>query len=132
MKQFFGSLLGAVVGVVISSIIVVFIVIGVISSAFKDESTTKVKENTVLHVRLDGPIIEREPKSEFAKLTGLSDDRKMGLDVIIESIEKAKTDKNIKGIFLESQNVEAGMASVEEIRLALIDFKKSGKFVYAY
>jgi protease IV len=132
MKQFFGSLLGAVVGVVISSIVVVFIVIGVISSAFNDESKTKVKENTVLHVRLDGPIIEREPKSEFAKLTGLSDDRKMGLDVIIESIEKAKTDKNIKGIFLESENVEAGMASVEEIRLALIDFKKSGKFVYAY
>ncbi|HTF04931.1 MAG TPA: signal peptide peptidase SppA, partial [Bacteroidia bacterium] len=132
MKQFFGSLLGAIVGVVISSIIVVFIVIGVISSAFNDESKTKVKENTVLHIRLDGPIIEREPKSEFAKLTGLSDDRKMGLDAIIESIEKAKADKNIKGIFLESQNVEAGMASVEEIRLALIDFKKSGKFVYAY
>ncbi len=132
MKQFFGSLLGAVVGVIISSIICVFIIIGVISSALSDDEATKLKDNSILHVRLDGPVIEREPKNEFAKLTGFSDDKKMGLDAIIESIERAKTDDKIKGIFLETQDVDAGMASVEEIRKSLIDFKKSGKFIYAY
>lgn len=125
-------MLGAIVGVVVSSVIVVIIVVGIISSALSDESNVKVKDNSVLHVRLDGPVVEREPKSEFAKLTGLSDERKLGLDAIIESIHQAKDDERIKGIFLEAQDVDAGMASVEEIRSALLDFKKSGKFIYAY
>ncbi len=132
MKQFFGSLLGAVVGVVISSIICVLIIVGVISSAISSDSEVKIKANSILHVRLDGPVIEREPKNEFAKLTGFSDDRKIGLDAIITSIMRAKDDENIKGIYLETEDVEAGMASVEEIRKALVDFKKSGKFIYAY
>lgn len=132
MKQFFGSLLGAVVGVVISSIICMLIIVGVISSAISSDSEVKIKPNSILHVRLDGPVIEREPKNEFAKLTGFSDDRKIGLDAIVTSIMRAKDDENIKGIYLETEDVEAGMASVEEIRKALVDFKKSGKFIYAY
>lgn len=125
-------MLGAIVGVILSAVIVTLIVVGMISSAFSDEKNVKITENSILEIKLDGPIIEREPKSEFAKLTGFSDERKMGLDVIIESIHKAKDDKNIKGIFLEASAIDAGMASVEEIRTALLDFKKSGKFIYAY
>lgn len=132
MKQFFGSLLGALVGVVISSVIIVFIIIGVISSAISDKKEVEVKANSILHLKLDGPVIEREPKNEFAKLTGFSEEKKMGLDAIVESIRKAKTDPEIKGIFIETQDIDAGMASVEEIRNALIDFKQSKKFVYAY
>jgi len=56
----------------------------------------------------------------------------MELKAILKTISDAKSDENIKGIFLETQDVDAGMASVEEIRKALIDFKKSGKFIYAY
>lgn len=132
MKQFFGSLLGALVGVVISSVIIVFIIIGVISSAISDNKEVEVKANSILHLKLDGPVIEREPKNEFAKLTGFSEEKKIGLDAIVESIRKAKTDPEIKGIFIETQDIDAGMASVEEIRNALIDFKQSKKFVYAY
>ena len=132
MKQFFGSLLGAIVGVVIASLICLFIIIGVISSAFSGKSDVKVGSNSILHVRLDGPILEREPNNEFAKLTGFTDERKMGLDAILKTISDAKSDENIKGIFLETQDVDAGMATVEEIRKSLIDFKKSGKFIYAY
>lgn len=132
MKQFFGSLLGAFVGVVVATIIAVFIIIGAISSALSSDTVVNVKEGSVLHITFDGPIIEREPKSEFAKLTGFSKDEKLGLDVIVESIKRAKDDDKIKGIFLETQNVDAGMASVEEIRAALLDFKTSGKFIYAY
>lgn len=132
MKQFFGSLLGALVGVVISSVIIVFIIIGVISSAISGNKEVEVKANSILHLKLDGPVIEREPKNEFAKLTGFSEEKKMGLDAIVESIRKAKTDPEIKGIFIETQDIDAGMASVEEIRNALIDFKQSKKFIYAY
>lgn len=132
MKQFFGSLLGALVGVIISSVIVVFIIIGVISSAISDKKEVEVKDNSVLHLKLDGPVIEREPKNEFAKITGFSEEKKMGLDAIVESIKKAKSDPSVKGIFLETPDIDAGMASVEEIRNALIDFKQSKKFIYAY
>lgn len=125
-------MIGAIVGVILASVIVVFIVIGIISSALSDENKVKISENSILELRLDGPIIEREPKSELAKLTGFTDERKMGLDVIIESIHQAKDDKHISGIFLEASDIDAGMAAVEEIRSALLDFKKSGKFIYAY
>ena len=54
------------------------------------------------------------------------------MDNILESIEKAKTDEQIKGIYLCPSGIQAGVATVEEIRKALIDFKESGKFVYAY
>lgn len=117
---------------VISSVIIVFIIIGVISSAISDKKEVEVKANSILHLKLDGPVIEREPKNEFAKITGFSEEKKMGLDAIVESIRKAKTDPEIKGIFIETQDIDAGMASVEEIRNALIDFKQSKKFVYAY
>src|SRR5688572_12425355 len=100
MKQFFGSMLGALVGVIIASVISVFIIIGVISSAFADEEKVEVKENSVLHIKLDGPVVDRDPESEFAKLTGLSDEKKMGLDVIVEGIRIAKDDDRIKGIYL--------------------------------
>lgn len=132
MKQFFGSLLGAFIGVVVATIIAVFIIVGVISSALSSDTVVNVKDESVLHITFDGPIIEREPKSEFAKLTGFSKDEKIGLDLIVESIKKAKDDDKIKGIFLETQDIDAGMASVEEIRVALLDFKSSGKFIYAY
>lgn len=125
-------MLGAILGVIISSVIVFAIVAGIISSVLSDDERVNVKNNSVLHVKLDGPVIEREPKNEFAKITGFSEEKKMGLDVIIESIHKAKDDDRIKGIFLEVQDINAGMASVEEIRAALADFKKSGKFIYAY
>ena len=83
-------MLGAVIGVIVSSVIIVFIVIGIISSVLSDDEVVMVKDNSVLHVKLDGPIIEREPKNEFAKITGFSDEKKIGLDAIIESIHKAK------------------------------------------
>jgi len=132
MKTFFGSLLGAFIGVVVATLVAVFIIIGVISSALSSDRIVNVKDGSVLHLTLNGPVVEREPKSEFAKLTGLGDNKKLGLDAIIEAIHRAKDDDKIKGIFLETQDVDAGMATVEEIRVALLDFKSSGKFIYAY
>jgi protease-4 len=132
MKQFFGSMLGAIVGVVLATIIAVFIIIGAVSSAFKDESVVTVKDESILEIALKGPIVEREPKSEFAKFAGFNDEKNLGLDAIVEAIKRAKDDDKIKGIFLNTEDIDAGMATVEEIRVALLDFKTSKKFIYAY
>lgn len=132
MKQFFGSMIGALVGVVIATVIAVFIIIGAVSSAFSDDKTVNVKDGSVLEISLKGPIVEREPKSEFAKFAGFGDEKNLGLDAIVEAIHRAKDDEKIKGIFLNTQDIDAGMATVEEIRVALLDFKTSKKFIYAY
>jgi protease-4 len=132
MKQFFGSLLGAIIGVVLATVVAVFIIIGAISSAFSDDKVVIVKSESVLEIALDGPIVDREPNSPFAKFAGLDNDKKMGLDAIIDAIHRAKEDDKIEGIFLNTQDVDGGMASVEEIRVALLDFKESKKFIYAY
>lgn len=132
MKQFFGSLLGAIIGVVLATVIAVFILIGAISSAFSNDKVVNVKSRSVLEIALNGPIIEREPKNEFAKFAGFGGEKNLGLDAIVEAIQRAKEDEKIEGIFLNTQDVDAGMATVEEIRVALLDFKESKKFIYAY
>jgi len=63
---------------------------------------------------------------------GIDGDKSIGLNDILANIKKAKTDPDIKGIYLEESNVPIGQATAEEIRNALIDFKKSGKFIVAY
>ena len=107
--------------------------IGIIAStASKDE--VRIVENSVLELKLDRPIAERDPQDPLQELGfsfgGLSSTD--GLDQIKASIRKAKTDDNIKGIFLNMRFVDAGMAKLEEIRNELIDFKKSGKFIVSY
>lgn len=134
MKNFFGSLLGAFLGVAVVGIVIVVILISGIKSAFKDEKMqTDVMPGSVLHLKLDAPIVEREPLNPFPKLNALSGEKSsIGLNLILDQITKAKTDANIKGIYLDAPDVAAGMATVEEIRNALIDFRKSGKFVVSY
>jgi protease-4 len=134
MKNFLGSLLGAFLGVLAVGIVIVIILISSVKSAFKDEKLqTDVAPGSVLHLKLDAPISEREPLNPFPKLNALSGEQSsIGLNLILDQIAKAKTDANIKGIYLEAPDVAAGMATVEEIRNALIDFRKSGKFVVSY
>jgi protease IV len=110
----------------------VLLLIGIAAASVEDE--VSIEEGSVLEIKLSQPVVERAPRSPFAEL-GLSDvfgEQGIGLDEIKASIKKAKGDDNIKGIFLNLDMLQAGMASVEEIRNALLDFKKSKKFVVAY
>ena len=104
------------------------ILIVIISAIFGGEE--KIKENTILHLTLDGGIGEQtdinlDPMS-------FSVQGKTGLSNLLYGFEKAKTDENIKGIFLEIKNVDFGYATAKSIRNAIDDFEKSGKFVVAY
>lgn len=132
MKNFFASLLGTFVGILLSLFVVIIIVIimfaGMLSSGNKTES---LKSNTVLFIELNKQIIDRQPESPF-NLASLRDDAQIGLNEILICIQHAKTDKNIKGIYIETSVMSAGLASCGEIRDALIDFRESGKFVVTY
>ena len=130
-KVFFASLLALIVG----SFLLIFILAGMVSSlaSFNDQ-TVVIKNQTMLLLKLDSKIVERKSKNPFEDLEipGLKGSPTVGLNQIFSCIEKAKTDARIKGIYLELTDIEAGYATVEEIRNALIDFKTSGKFIYSY
>jgi protease-4 len=134
MKQFFKFVLATVVGIVITSVILLLIVVGLIVGATNSDKHTEVDPDSVLHIVLSNVIPERTPNNPLAGLSflGLDGDKAVGLNDILADIRKAKTDEDIKGIYLDESAMTAGEATVEEIRNALIDFKTSGKFIIAY
>jgi protease-4 len=89
-----------------------------------------IKNNTVLHMTLDGTIAEKGD-SKF-NASSFSMDKKIGLSDILYGLELAKTDKKIEGVFVEIGDLNCGYATAREIREALNDFEKSGKFVVAF
>ena len=134
MRQFLKYVLATIVGLLLFSFVSFLLLagIGAALSSSSDKKTT-VKENTVLKIDLDKPIEERSidnPFNGFGPFQGTGD--AIGLVELKRSLKEAKDDKNIKGIYLQTESPMSGWASLEEIRNALIDFKQSKKFVYAY
>lgn len=132
-KIFLASLLAMFVGI----ILFFFVSIGFLSSlASFAESTPQVADNSVLTLKLNNRIVDRKSNNPFENmdipLPGVSTTPTTGLNQILHSIKKAKTDDHIKGIYLNLSDIGAGYATIEEIRDALKDFKSSDKFIYAY
>lgn len=133
MKQFFKYVFATIIGVLLCLVIFVFIVFGLISSATSDKKTD-VKANSVLRLAFNYDIKERTSANPLSGIPflNLSVKKSIGLNDILASIKRAKNDSNIKGIYLDESYMLSGQATSEEIRNALINFKKSGKFVLAY
>ena len=132
MKTFLAALLAVVVGGVVSSLLWVFIFIGLAGSM---ESTTAVKPNSVLVVDLAEDITDAPSANPLGAIDfqSFSVRKTLSLAQVLRSVEAAKKDDRIKGIYLRL-NGEGSMdvAAVEEMRAALEDFKQSGKFVVSY
>lgn len=133
MKQFFKYVFATIIGVLLCMVIFTFVVIGIISSAGSDKKTV-VEANSVLRLSFDYAIKERTSSNPLSGIPflNLSVKKAIGLNDILSSIKRAKADDNIKGIYLDESYMLSGQATTEEIRNALLDFKKSGKFVIAY
>lgn len=129
-RSFFASSLALIIIGGALSIIFIVGLVSAISGAFEPKDTFKVEENSVLHVEFKNPISEVS-YAEFNKQE-LNINQALGLREIKLGLDKAKEDDNIKGIFLNVASLPAGMATTEEIRNAIINFKESGKFVVAY
>jgi len=133
MKSFFKNVLANIVAIVLLCVVFFFffIIILVVGSTSGDKSVT-VKKNSILTINLKTNIID----SPTEERTGLFNVDKKNQNILIyealEAIDKAKADDNIKGISIEVDNLNAGITQIDDLRSAIEDFKKSGKFVYAY
>ena len=135
MKDFLKYTLAAIIGVMIAGFLGFLLLMGIFSAMISmSDQPASIKDKSLLVLRLDNEIVERADKNPLDALSipGITGTGKTGLDDILECIEKAKTDDKIRGIYLNPSTVNAGIASLEEIRDALVDFKESGKFIYAY
>ncbi len=133
MRQFFKMLFASMFGFIIGGILLVFIVGGIITaslSSLADKKVSTIEDKSILHITLGYPIPERTPNNPFSSIMGDADI--VGLNDIMDNLKKAQSDPHIKGVLLEIMAVGGGWATAEEIRNAIIDFKKSGKFVIAY
>jgi len=136
LKFFVASVFGTFAGLFLTFffgvLILASISTGLISKA-KDKKVD-VKPNSILHINLDYPIMERTNDSPFDDFDFSTMEPKvnLGLNSILKSIENAKDDDNIKGIYLEVSVLASGWATTNAVRKALIDFKKSEKFIVAY
>lgn len=136
MKNFFKYVLATVTGIVLLTLIVGFILIGIIS-AFVNSASDKVvelKPKSIFHLQLSGTIKDRERESDFPtfNMQTFKPEKAMGLNIMLNNIEKAKNDSNIIGIYMELGDFDMGGATMEELRNALADFRTSGKFIYTY
>ena len=131
MKQFLKFTLAAAAGLMLGvfSIIIIFSVL----AASGDSKEVQLDKPCVLRLELNGEIQDRVEEMPFdlSEITG-QDVNILGLNDILANIKKAKTDENIKGIYIEIGMISAGFATREEIRNALLDFKESGKFITTY
>lgn len=127
---FLRNLLATLVGLFIFSFVALFFFVGFLASASAEE-VPEIKENTVLYFPMSGILEEKAIDDPF--LTAFADAPPVhSLLDIVYAINKAKTDSRVKGIYIEPMYLAGGYAALQEIRDALIDFKTSGKFVYAY
>ncbi len=136
MNNFWKYTLATVVGSIITFVVVFGIMFGIFSAVIASfgESEVAVSDNSVLTMNLAADIPDKASDNPFDNFnfSTLESTKTLGLNDILKTIEKAKIDERIKGIYLDLSYVPAGMASIEEIRNKLIDFKTSGKFIISY
>ena len=130
--KFLRNLLASIIGSFIALGLIFVLFLLVIVALSEDEEVT-VKENTVLVIKLDKNVKDYAPKSEdpFDEIFG-ANNKRMGLNDILNAIENAKYDTNIKGISIHTLGVNAGVAQTQAIRNKIEEFKETGKFVKAY
>ena len=133
MKQFLKYVLATVTGIVLVMVIMgVLGAISLVGMAAASAGNTQVNENSVFTLSLSGQLDERAANNPLSELTGQVS-KNLGLDDILTAIKKAKDNEDIKGIYLEAGAFMADTpASAHAIREALLDFKKSGKWIIAY
>ena len=126
-------MLAVVVGVIIVHILygVIFLLI-CLSAAGSSSSDVTVKDNSVLKISLTADMPDKVTDGMSFDYMSMTPVKQIGLNDALKSIEKAKTDDRIKGIYLDMDGASAGTATIEELRNKLIEFKESGKFIISY
>ena len=133
MLKFLKSILKSLIVSILSFVIIVSLIMLIAVSSSNSEKEVVVKENSILEITLSNPIVDRSSDFDFNINNIINEDNTIGLNVILKTIEKAKNDDKISGIYLNVQNVNSNTASINEIRNKLQEFKDStDKFILAY
>lgn len=141
MKQFFKYVFASAFGFIIAGAVLIglffVILFGAVSAmegSIKSKNEVKVESNSILKIDFKNQIIDRAEKNPFQNIDlgpfqGVGND---GLNDILQAIDAAKDDDKIKGIYMNLSSFPGGLASLEEVRNALLDFKESGKWIITY
>lgn len=124
-------MLGTIITLFLAFLILMGIIVSAISST-KEE--VKISDNSILHIKFEGIVNDRSSNNPFEgfDFNNMKNKTELGLNDILKTLKKAKDDPKIKGIFLDLSDIQFGVATLEEIRNELKEFKKSGKFIYSY
>ena len=131
MKNFFGRVFSTIIGNLLTISVFVILLFVLIFVSALSAPTKSVKDGSVLEISLEDPIMESD-MDRSVSIFDMSESPNVFLQDIIHSIEEAKNDDKIKGISLKLDKFSGGATQATDIRNALEDFKKSGKFVYSY
>ncbi len=131
--KFLRNVLATIVGLFLFTFFFFFLFVG-LASLSGGEEKVEIKDNSILHLKLIKPVQEREVENPFEGLPGFPgiDGGAIGLMELKEAIRHAADDEKIRGIFLETPYLRAGISTNDDIRSALEEFKESGKFIYSY
>ncbi len=136
MKQFFKFMFASMLGFILTFIIIFLIGMAFIISLASLSKTEAVviSKNTVLKISLNETIHDRAPNDPFnlKDFSKFEFSKNLGLNEILKNIKKAETDDNIEGLYLDLSYIPTGLATIGEIRKALLEFKKSEKFIICY
>ncbi|MDR2449964.1 MAG: signal peptide peptidase SppA [Prevotellaceae bacterium] len=136
MKKFFRTFFAALLAFIIGSLLCMFIFFGILGAMFSFADTSEevtVKPNTVLHIMLDQPVQERGGNNlSNIDVFNLSMESSTGLNDLVKGIKKAADDPNIKLVYMDLSHIAIGLAQLEELREALVQFKESEKPIIAY
>ena len=114
---------------------VTFVFLLVLSLLFMPkEEKIVVRKNSVLHLKLDRPIVEQASNDPFENFNfiSLEGENATGLNHLKKALNAAKDDENIKGVYLEFGMMSAGLSTLKELRDAILEFRSTGKFVWSY
>lgn len=132
MKDFFKYTLASITGFFLTLVLIfilgLLLLVGIFAAS---DSEVKISKPTILHLKLTGQLSERSIDNPIRDLV-LNNDPIVSLEDVLYSINTAKENENIKGVYFETSSMLASFASLEAIRTALLDFKSTGKFIIAY
>lgn len=136
MKQFFKFMFASFVGTMLTIIVIFLMFMGIVVSivAMSGDQEVSIEDHSILHIKWNAEIRDRSSDNPFEgfDFATMQSKKPIGLYDILENIDKAVKDDRIDGIFLDMESIPAGIATSEEIRNKLLDFKESGKFIVSY
>ncbi len=133
MGQFFKFVFASCLGVILATVLLGSIFVAVIAgiAGSQEQKERKIAPNTVLHLKFDKAIPEKTNNLPIDPFN-FNDQKVLGVHEMLAALERARNDENIKGILIETDGLQGGIATADLIRDAVAEFRSEGKFVYTY